>query len=78
MIEFVDENVVDNFKKRYSTLHPLIFQRSLERAETVLELFEILENVPSKMPIVWDEATRSWKRDLDFLCKNLLKSMKKK
>lgn len=76
MIDF-DEQIIANFRKRYIDLHPLIFHRSLERANNTLELFEILESIP-KPPVVWDDAQRSWIRETDFLCKKNLRSMKKK
>jgi hypothetical protein len=58
-------------------MHPLMFHRSLERANNTLELFEILESIP-KPPVVWDDTQRSWIRETDFLCKKNLRSMKKK
>ena len=58
-IMIMDE-IQQALKKRYSHLHPLIFQRSLERASSAVELFDILETVPTEMPIVWDEDKRLW------------------
>lgn len=54
------DDVQKALKERYSNLHPLIFQRSLEKAENNAELFDILETVPEKYPIVWDDKKRSW------------------
>lgn len=50
----------ESLKKRYGHLHPLIFKRSLERANTDVELFDILESIPKERPIVWDENSRRW------------------
>jgi hypothetical protein len=74
---FVDEQQIDNFKKRYSHLHPLIFHRSVERANNLIELFEILEGVPSKPPIIWDETSRSWIKQTDIIAQKKLKNIKK-
>ena len=54
-------------KKRYPDLHPLIFQRSLEKAETDVQLFDILEGMPKKFPLVWDEENHCWKNTADLL-----------
>lgn len=45
-------------RERYKDMHPLLFQRSLEKS-TNGNLFDILEGVP-EFPIIWDENTRSW------------------
>ena len=47
-------------KERYARLHPLIFKRSLEKAQSYGELFDILDTVPDQFPIVWSEADRRW------------------
>lgn len=51
---------IENLKKRYQHIHPLIFHRSVERAETLGELFDILEEIPESMPIVWSHDRRRW------------------
>ena len=77
MIEKEDKEITENFKKRYSHIHPLIFHRSLERSNSFVELFEILESVPSKFPISWDENKRSWVKNLDITSQKKLKSIRK-
>lgn len=47
-------------KERYD-VHPLVFFRSLERSKTDGELFDILETMPKKFPIAWDDEDRHWK-----------------
>lgn len=64
-------------KERYSHLHPLIFQRSLEKAENNAELFDILEIVPDKYPIVWDDEKRAWVFTDDLLQSQLEEKVKK-
>ena len=65
IIQIMDE-VQEALQKRYSHLHPLIFQRSLEKATSNGELFDILESIPD-YPIVWDEKIRRWVKTEDLL-----------
>jgi hypothetical protein len=60
-------------KARYAHVHPLIFQRSVEKACTNGELFDILEGLPAEWPIIWDNDQRSWKKT-----DNLLQAVVKK
>lgn len=73
-----DESTLLNFKRKYGDVHPLVFQRSLEKAVSSLDLFEILESIPSSPPFSWDEASRSWRRDEDVMASDQMKSMLKK
>ncbi len=52
--------VVDALKRRYAALPPLLVHRSVERAASDGDLFDILDTVPAKYPVVWDEAARRW------------------
>lgn len=54
------EETQRQLQNRYPFLHPLIFQRSRERAKTNGELFDFLEGVPSSYPIRWNEDKREW------------------
>jgi hypothetical protein len=54
-------------KNRYPNLHPLIFKRSLEKAKSNGELFDILEEIPDEYPLIWDEKKRRWKNTDDLL-----------
>lgn len=56
----LDVTIVENLKKRYNQIHPLAFHRSVERAESVGELFDMLDTFPTKYPVVWDEESRRW------------------
>ena len=51
----LDEKIVDKLRKKYSDLHPLLFQRSVERAKSNGDLFDIVDTVPDKYPLSWDE-----------------------
>ena len=74
----IDELVLNNFRKRYSCLHPLIFHRSVEKARDAANLFDILEGVPNKYTVVWDENTKSWRHEADVILGEQLKDMRKK
>lgn len=56
----LDEKIIKSLKEKYSFLHPLLFQRSVEKAKDAGELFDILESVPEKYPIVWDDDEKRW------------------
>jgi hypothetical protein len=53
------KSVQDALKQRYIHLHPVLFARSVEKAESDSELFDILETIP-EYPLVWDENSRRW------------------
>lgn len=55
----MNSKVVLKIKDRFK-VHPLLFQRSLERAKNETELFDILSDMPAH-PLVWDEQQRRWK-----------------
>jgi hypothetical protein len=59
--------VQEAMKERYAHIHPLIFQRSLERSKNDGELFDILETIPDEFPIVWDDEKRSWVTTEDLI-----------
>jgi len=63
----LDEDAIKSFKKEYDFLHPLIFHRSLEKADNSNELFEILESIPKSYPFFWDDSKKKWIRSSDFL-----------
>lgn len=78
MTFFIDDATLANFRSRYSGVHPLVFQRSLEKASSALELFEILQSVPSSPPFSWDESKRSWRADPDIMAFESMVAMLKK
>lgn len=47
----------DKLRERYA-LHPLLFRRSVERAKTDGDLFDILDTIPKKYPLVWCDQGR--------------------
>lgn len=66
------EDAVQTLRSRYPDLHPLIFQRTMEKVHSLAELFDILESVP-KPPIVWDDAKRHWVKETDLVGHKRLK-----
>ena len=74
----LDDSILNNYKSRYSNVHPLVFQRSVERANSALELFEILEKVPLKPPYSWSESKRAWIVERDAMGLEAMESMMKK
>ena len=63
------DKVKKSLRKRYPNIHPLIFQRSVEKAETDGELFDILETIPQEYPLIWSEEKRSWQTTDNLLQK---------
>ena len=56
----INEQLLETFKKRYSDVHPLIFHRSIERARSPGDLFDILEGLPD-CPLTWSSDDHCWK-----------------
>jgi hypothetical protein len=54
-------------KKRYDHLGSLIFYRSLDKSLTNGDLFDILEDMPNKFPVVWNNKKRRWVHTNDLL-----------
>ena len=72
---FFNDELIDSLKKRYSKLHPLVFHRSLEKAESANDLFDILESIPKSFPFLWDDSKRRWIKTNDFCCIKKTKSI---
>lgn len=70
----LDDFLVEKFKNQYGHVHPLVFQRSIERAKNSADLFEILETIP-KPPFSWNEEKHRWIKDMDVSSKKKLKKM---
>jgi hypothetical protein len=71
----IPEEVLSKFREGYAHVHPLVLQRSAERAKDEMDLFEILESVPKNPPFSWDDEKHSWVKDLDVYGKKQLKKM---
>lgn len=58
--------VIKNLREKYSNVHPLIFRRSLEKAKSNGELFDILSTIPENFPIIWSEKDKRWVFEKDL------------
>lgn len=63
----IDETTLEALRKRYPQVHPLLFQRSVERAKSGGDLFDILETVPEVYPILWSDKEHRWVHTDDIL-----------
>lgn len=70
----MDESLLKSLKEKYKDVHPLIFHRSLEKAGSITELFDILDTLP-KIPFYWDDSNKKWSKCLDFICQKQAKSI---
>jgi len=58
----IDEKVIGALRLKHLSVHPIIFQRSVEHATSAGDLFDILEDIPSEYPIYWNDVLRVWTR----------------
>lgn len=63
-------DVQNALRERYGHIHPLLFFRSLERAETDGELFDLLHDMPNEFPLIWNEQDKKWNVTNDLLQSN--------
>ena len=63
----ISPELLTKLKERYPDMHPLMFFRTIERAKTPGDAFDILETVPDKFPIIWDEDCHCWVHTDDTL-----------
>lgn len=61
----IESHIVKNLREKYASIHPLVFQRSLERAKDASELFDIISLFPNDYPIIWDDEKRRWVKTED-------------
>jgi hypothetical protein len=61
----ITEEILKSLKTKYN-VHPLLFQRSKERAKTAGELFDMLDTMPTKFPITWSEENKRWVTTTDL------------
>jgi hypothetical protein len=56
----LDQIIIDKLRERYPNVHPLLFHRSVEKARSNGELFDIMDTVPDQYPLVWSEKDYRW------------------
>lgn len=64
------DEVKNALRRRHSDMHPLLFQRSVEKARTNGELFDLLESAKEAvLPFVWSESgeERGWRHTKNLL-----------
>ena len=71
--KMVNHSIAKHLKQRYNNIHPLIFQRSLDRAIDDADLFDILDSFPNKYPVVWNNNERRWTLTDDLFLKSSFK-----
>lgn len=76
----ISDELLDGLRDRYPDIHPFIFHRSVDKAQSPGELFDILETFPDKYPLIWCDKERCWKTTEDIYQRNALdrKAVKKK
>lgn len=52
--------VVRKLRERYQGVPQVIFIRSLEKARTLGDLFDIVSTAPTKFPLEWNSNERRW------------------
>lgn len=69
----INSDTVLKIKERYNQIHPLIVHRSLERAKSPGDLFDILDSLWVDMqnndklyPIVWHDEQHRWAKSDDL------------
>ena len=71
----MESAVIDGLKQRHKNIFSLLFQRSVEHAETTAELFDILEELPP-YPVMWNEEKRRWVHVQDVTLSHRIKLLK--
>lgn len=61
------DKVQQALRDRYAHLPPLVFVRSMEKAATNGQLFDLLHGFPPQYPAVWDEGEKRWVHTPDLL-----------
>lgn len=61
------DKVQEGLRHYFSHVHPLVFSRSVEKARSNGELFDILQEIPKRYPIFWHEESRRWVFTEDLL-----------
>ena len=57
--DIMSNEAIQELKKRYKKLHPVCFIYSLERAQSLTHLADILDTFPG-LPAKWDFKSNCW------------------
>lgn len=66
----LDPIIIEKLRERYPDIHPLLFHRSIEHAKSNGDLFDILDTMPNKYPIIWCESKYKWETVQDLYLSN--------
>lgn len=72
------DKILTGLRARHKEMHPLLFNRCVEKTITNGELFDLLEGMPKEFPIVWDNSSRTWVQTTDLLQESQLIQLTKK
>ena len=61
--------VIEKLRERYPKIHPVMFFRSMEKAISPGDLFDILDTFPSGFPIEWNFSARKWEKTNSLISK---------
>lgn len=57
----ITKEALGALQNKYLHIHPVLFLRSVERAQNEIELDLILDSMPN-LPVIWNETDRRWTR----------------
>jgi len=58
--DIINNEVIRKLRERYRNVPEPMFFRSLEKARSLGDLFDILDTFPSDFPVEWSEAEHRW------------------
>ena len=61
----IDRDIIKSLREKYHSIHPLIFQRCVERAASASELFDALSLFPNDYPLIWNDEIKRWVKTED-------------
>ena len=73
----MNSEVITKIKEKFAHIHPLIVHRSVERAKSPGDLFDILDELSTNMketfmyPLIWHEEDHRWRQTSDIFQLNV-------
>jgi len=69
----ISPEIINSIKEQFPDIHPLLFHRTVERAENAAHLYTLLLEVPTEFPIIWNEERYVWEHDPDIFLSSRFK-----